>query len=163
MIKLFRKNTEESRSSTDGIKETGEKNELRKETEMKEENVTYLTSDAEFKGTIKFSNALKIDGKFEGDMITNDGEVYVGKAGSVKANVKAKNATIEGHVDGNVTATEKVVLKQKAQLIGDLKARTLVIEEGVVFVGKCNVNPDGFKTDNVHFKEGKKEEKKDLE
>lgn len=163
MIKLFRKDTEESRSSTDDIKETGEKNKLRKETEMKEENVTYLTSDAEFKGTIKFNNALKIDGKFEGDMITNDGEVYVGKTGSIKANVKAKNATIEGHVDGNVTATEKVVLKQKAQLIGDLKARTLVIEEGVVFVGKCNVNPDGFKTDTVHFKEGKKEEQKDLE
>ena len=56
---------------------------------------------------------------------------------------------------------EKVELKERAQLIGDLKARTLVIEEGVVFVGKCNVNPDGFKMENPNFKEGKKEERKD--
>ena len=58
-------------------------------------------------------------------------------------------------------ASEKVELKERAQLIGDLKARTLVIEEGVVFVGKCNVNPDGFKMENPNFKEGIKEERKD--
>ena len=71
-----------------------------------------------------------------------------------------KNAVIEGRMDGNVTATEKVELKEKAHLVGDLKARTLVIEEGVVFVGNCNVNPDGFKTENTNFKEWKKETKK---
>ena len=42
---------------------------------------------------------------------------------------------------------EKIELKQNAQLIGDLQAKTLVIEEGVVFVGQCNVNPDGTKTE----------------
>ncbi|MFQ5963770.1 MAG: polymer-forming cytoskeletal protein [Candidatus Scalinduaceae bacterium] len=128
---------------------------------MKEGNVTSLTSDVEVKGTIKFNKILKIDGKFEGEMITNDGEVVVGNTGIVKANVKVKNAIIEGHVDGNIMASDKVELKRKAQLIGDLKARTLVIEEGVVFVGKCNVNPDGFKAENANFKEGRKEERKD--
>lgn len=127
---------------------------------MGEENVTHLTADVEIKGTIKFDKVMKIDGKFEGEMITNEGELIVGKAGIVKANVKVKNAIIAGCVDGNIIAFEKVELKQKAQLIGDLQARTLIIEEGVVFVGKCNVNPEGFKEESQGLREEKKEEKK---
>ncbi len=127
---------------------------------MGEENVTHLTADVEIKGTIKFDKVMKIDGKFEGEMITNEGELSVGKAGIVKANVKVKNAIIAGCVDGNIIAFEKVELKQKAQLIGDLQARTLIIEEGVVFVGKCNVNPEGFKEESQGLREEKKEEKK---
>ncbi|MEB2307993.1 MAG: polymer-forming cytoskeletal protein [Candidatus Brocadiaceae bacterium] len=159
-MSLFRKNTDEAKIN-DGAKGVSEtKRELRKESKMAEEKAATLTQDVEIKGTIKFSNAMKIDGKFEGEMLTEEGELFIGKTGSVKANVKVKNAVIEGRMDGNVTATEKVELKEKAHLVGDLKARILVIEEGVVFVGNCNVNPDGFKTENTNFKEWKKETKK---
>ena len=125
---------------------------------MAEENVTNLTTDVEIKGTIKFDKVMKIDGKFEGEMSTNEGELIVGKTGTVKANVRVKNAIIEGRVDGNIIAAEKVELKQKAQLIGDLQARTLVIEEGVVFVGQCNVNPDGTDVTKVKKQNIKQEE-----
>ncbi len=127
---------------------------------MSDANMTNLTTDVDIKGTIKFDKVLKIEGKFEGEKVTNEGELIVGKTGTVKANVKVKNATIEGRLDGNVFAAEKVELKQKAQLIGDLQARTLVIEEGVVFVGQCNVNPNGTKPEKQTFSEVKKEEKK---
>ncbi len=129
--------------------------ESRKEARMAEGKLTNLTSDADIKGTIKFGEAMRIDGKFDGELITENGELTVGKTGSVKANVKVKNAVIEGRVDGNIKASDKVELKQKAQLIGDLQAKILVIEEGVVFVGKCNVNPEGVKA------ESHKEETKD--
>ncbi len=114
---------------------------------MADENITNFTTDVEIKGTIKFEKIMKIDGKFEGELIADHGELIVGKTGTVKANVKVKNATIEGRLDGNIEAAEKIELKQNAQLIGDLQAKTLVIEEGVVFVGQCNVNPDGTKTE----------------
>ncbi len=112
---------------------------------MRENNVTILTTDVEIKGTIKFDQVLKIDGKFEGEMKTSDGELIVGETGTVKASAKVKNASIEGRLEGDIIATEKVELKHKAQLLGDLQARTLVIEEGVIFNGQCNVNPDGKK------------------
>ncbi len=127
---------------------------------MAEENTTNLTTDVDIKGTIKFGKVMKIEGKFEGELISNEGELIVGKTGEIKANVKVKNATIEGRVDGNILASEKIELKQKAHLIGDLQARTLVIEEGVVFVGQCNVNPNGTKPEKQTFSEVKKEEKK---
>ncbi len=127
---------------------------------MADVNITNLTTDVDIKGTIKFDKVMKIDGKFEGELVSNEGELVVGKTGAIKANVKVKNAVIEGRVDGNIIASEKVELKQKAHLIGDLQARTLVIEEGVVFVGQCNVNPDGTKPEKQPFSEVKKEEKK---
>ncbi len=126
---------------------------------MSESNITILTPDVEIKGTIKFDKVMKVDGKFEGEMVTNEGELIVGKTGTVKANVKVKNASIEGKLDGNLVAAEKVELKHKAQLLGDLQARTLVIEEGVVFVGQCNVNPDGTKLDRQNMKVVKNIEK----
>ncbi len=112
---------------------------------MSDNNITNLTTDVEIKGTIKFEKVMNIEGKFEGELIADQGELIVGKTGTVKADVKVKNAIIEGRLDGNIKAAEKVELKQNAQLLGDLQAKTLVIEEGVVFVGQCNVNPDGAK------------------
>lgn len=52
-------------------------------------------------------------------------------------------------IDGKIIASDKAVLKQKAHFIGDLQAKTLVIEEGVVFVWRCNVNTEGVKIDNT--------------
>jgi cytoskeletal protein CcmA (bactofilin family) len=127
---------------------------------MSEENETNLTADVNIKGTIRFGKVMKIEGKFEGELESNEGELIVSKTGAIKANVKVKNAAIEGRVDGNIFASEKVELKQKAQLIGDLQAKTLVIEEGVVFVGQCNVNPNGTKPQKQTFGDVKKEEKK---
>ncbi len=137
-------------------------NESRKEAKMSEGKVTNLTSDVEVKGTIKFGDVLRIDGKFDGELITDNGELVVGKTGIVKANVKVRNAIIEGRVDGNIKASDKIELKQKAHLIGDLQAKILVIEEGVVFVGKCNVNPEGVKAEGHSYKEEPKDRKLNL-
>ncbi len=124
-------------------------NESRKESKM-----ANLTPDAEIKGTIKFGEAMKIDGNFEGELISDNGELVVGKTGNVKATVNVKSAVIEGRVDGNIKASDKIELKQNAHLTGDLQAKTLVVEKGVVLVGQCNVNPEGTKV------ESHKEEKK---
>ncbi len=119
---------------------------------MAEGKLTNLTQDVDIKGTIKFGEAMKIDGKFDGKLITDNGELVVGKTGKVKATIKVRSAVIEGRVDGNIKASDKVELKQKAHLIGDLQAKTLVIEEGVVFVGQCNVNPEGTKIESQSYK-----------
>ena len=110
--------------------------------------MTNLTSGTNVKGTIKFSGAMKIDGNFEGELINDNGDLVVGKTGTVKANVKVRSAVIEGRVGGKIIASNKVELKQKSHIIGDLQTKTLVVEEGVALVGKCNVNPEGFKLES---------------
>ena len=84
---------------------------------------------------------MRVDGKVDGKIITDNGDLVIGETGTVNADINTKSAIVEGRVDGKITASDKVVLKQKAHLIGDLQAKTLVVEEGVVFVGRCNVKP----------------------
>jgi cytoskeletal protein CcmA (bactofilin family) len=124
------------KSSNDSQRGFKEENEFRNDGK-----ISNLTPDCTIKGTIKFDGPMKINGKVNGKIITDNGELVIGKTGTVKAAIKTKSVIIEGRVDGKITASDKVVLKQKAQLIGDLQAKTLVVEEGVVFVGRCDIKP----------------------
>jgi len=108
-----------------------------------------LAADAEIEGTIKFDRVMRIDGTVNGEISTDNGELVVRESGTVHATIMTRSAIVEGRVDGKIVASDKVALKQKAHLIGDLQAKILVIEEGVVFVGRCNVNPEGVRFDNI--------------
>jgi cytoskeletal protein CcmA (bactofilin family) len=49
---------------------------------------------------------------------------------------------VRGKVNGNISAKEKIEIKTKAELFGDIRASKLSVEEGVTFVGKTEVNPN---------------------
>lgn len=100
-----------------------------------------LSSDVEIKGSIKFANDLTIDGKVEGEILS-PGVLIVGENAEVRGEIKTKSVTVHGKVQGNITVEERCELKGRAQLIGDLKAARLVIEEGATFVGKSEVTPN---------------------
>lgn len=100
-----------------------------------------LNNDVEIKGNLKFSGELTFDGKLEGE-ITTDGVLHLGERASVTGNISAQSVVVRGKVNGNVTAKEKIDIKSKAELFGDIRSAKLVIEEGVTFVGKTEVNPN---------------------
>ena len=100
-----------------------------------------LNSDVELKGTLKFSGELTFDGKLEGD-ISSDGVLNLGDNAVVKGNINAATIVMRGKVNGNVIAKEKLDIKSKTELFGDIRAPRLAIEEGVTFVGKTEVNPN---------------------
>ena len=100
-----------------------------------------LNSDVELKGTLKFSGELTFDGKLDGD-IQSEGSLNLGDNAVVKGNLNVNTVVMRGKVNGNVTAKEKIDIKSKTELFGDVRAPKLVIEEGVTFVGKTEVNPN---------------------
>ncbi|HJO47969.1 MAG TPA: polymer-forming cytoskeletal protein [Candidatus Scalindua sp.] len=130
------KSPEVPKPSNDIQRELREKNKLEMDAKM-----AYQTPDCKISGTIKFGGQMRIDGKVDGKITANNGELVIGETGTVKAAINTKSAIVEGRVDGRITASDKVVLKKKAHLTGDLQAKILVVEEGVVFVGRCNVKP----------------------
>ncbi len=103
-------------------------------------NRTNLCSDVELKGSLIFKEYLRLDGKFEGE-VRSQGTFLVGENGVVRADIQVGNLIVEGKIYGNVVAQDKIELRATAQLFGDIKAARLVINEGVVFVGKSDVNP----------------------
>ena len=100
-----------------------------------------LNSDVELKGTLKFAGELTFDGKLDGD-INSDGVLNLGDNAVVKGNLNVNAVVLRGKVNGNVTAKEKIEIKTKTELFGDIRSPKLVIEEGVTFVGKSEVNPN---------------------
>ena len=101
-----------------------------------------LANDVEIKGSIKFANEFTFDGKLEGEITSNDGILTVGEGGDVHGEVKAKSVIVMGKVHGNITVNERCELRARSQLIGDLRAARLIIEEGATFVGKSEVSPN---------------------
>lgn len=100
-----------------------------------------LNSDVEIKGNLKFSGELTLDGKLEGEIHT-DGILQLGDSAAINGNINAQAVVIRGKVHGNVTVKDKIEIKSKAELFGDIRASKLVIEEGVTYVGKTEVNPN---------------------
>ena len=100
-----------------------------------------LAADVEIKGNLKFSGELTFDGKLDGEVQT-DGILNLGDSAVVNGNVTAQSVVVRGKMNGNITAKEKIEIKAKSELFGDIRASKLVIEEGVTYVGKTEVNPN---------------------
>ena len=99
---------------------------------------TLIGKDSVITGTIDVKGPLRIDGKVKGQVNSSD-TVTVGAGGDVEAELNCRVATISGKVSGNIIATEKVELQAKAEISGDLKTKSLVIEQGAIFCGSCNM------------------------
>lgn len=99
---------------------------------------TLIGKDTHIKGTINAKGTLRIDGQLEGDIITG-GDIMVGETGNLIAQIKARNATVAGAVTGNLDITEKLELLSTARLDGDIKVGKLVIGDGAIFYGACEM------------------------
>ncbi len=89
-------------------------------------------------GTLKVEQSVRIDGKIKGEIKATD-TLVVGKSGELTdAKVKVKNAVVGGKIYGTIEAANRVILENQATLLGDIKTRLLVIEEGAIFSGNCS-------------------------
>ena len=100
-----------------------------------------LAADVEIKGNLKFSGELTFEGKLEGE-IQSDGILNLGDSAVINGNINAQTVVVRGKVNGNIVAKEKIEIKAKTEMFGDIRASRLAIEEGVTFVGKTEVNPN---------------------
>jgi len=103
---------------------------------------TVIGEDVEVVGSVKCSSSIQIDGKLNGDL-TCKGSAIVGPSANMKGNLNVESVTIHGHVNGNVNAKDRIALKATANLNGDIRGKRLSVEDGVTFIGKSEVNPQG--------------------
>jgi len=100
---------------------------------------TFLGKDASFKGELSFEGTLCIDGKFEGQINTND-TLIITQDGIIEANIQAGTVICEGIVKGNIVASTKVELRPSSNVIGDVQSPSLIIEVGAKLEGKCDMS-----------------------
>jgi cytoskeletal protein CcmA (bactofilin family) len=110
----------------------------KKNDELSDQVETLIGHTTTMKGSMSSSGALRIDGQFEGDISTT-ADLIIGEAGKIKATVSAKNAVVAGTVTGNMDINDKLELLSTAKVVGDLKVGALIIGEGAVFKGNCEM------------------------
>lgn len=91
-----------------------------------------------FEGKFYISGSLRIDGKFEGEIKTED-ELVVGETGKVRTNIKARTVAIAGTMIGNIIADEEVRLDKGGKLLGDVEVPVLHLNPGVIAQGTINI------------------------
>ena len=102
---------------------------------------TTLGEGVTFRGELSFERLLRIDGTFEGELLSQ-GKVVVGPKGVVKANLVLREAIVEGVIEGDVTVQEKLELRGEASVKGDIKAKILCVDEGVKLEGHVTVGSE---------------------
>jgi cytoskeletal protein CcmA (bactofilin family) len=91
------------------------------------------------KGELSGSEDIYVDGQVEGNIHLGGNNLTIGPHGRVRANITAKNVTIGGTLDGNITASERTELRKSAVTNGDVQTKRIAIEEGAFFKGKLEI------------------------
>jgi cytoskeletal protein CcmA (bactofilin family) len=97
------------------------------------------------KGELNGSEDLTIEGQVEGKIELRQNILTIGPNGRVKAQVFAKAVIILGEVTGNVTATEKVDIRDNGSVDGDIASPRVAIAEGAHFRGSIDMQKAGAK------------------
>ncbi len=113
---------------------------MKKRTEKEKQSgsiSTLIGVDARIEGHLEFAGTLRLDGKLEGQMTSNNGILIVGEQAQIKADVNVHKAVVMGEIIGSVAALERIELYPPAHITGDICAPTITIESGAVLNGKC--------------------------
>jgi len=116
---------------------------------------TVIGSSVKVKGNFIGQGNVKVEGTISGRLDTK-GDVRIGSGAKAQANIKARNVFISGEVKGTIKAVEKTVLNSTARVLGDIETKSLSIESGAMFSGKCLMGDEIDKTEKVEKEKSKK-------
>ena len=106
----------------------------------KEENQikAYMGEGAVFNGSLSFEGTVRIDGKFEGQVNTDD-TLIIGETGHLRAEIFAGTVICLGRVEGTIIASKKVEIHSNSRVVGNIKSPALYIELGGILDGSCDM------------------------
>ena len=98
----------------------------------------YLGEDTVFSGTLSFNGAVRIDGKMDGEINTDD-TLIVGENGVIEANINAGTVICRGKIKGTIKASKRIEIHNNSEVVGAISAPDLLIENGAIFDGTCDM------------------------
>lgn len=103
---------------------------------------TVLGPDSSFKGDLSFDSAAMVQGRIEGS-IKSKGKVLIADGSTCKASVSAGQVAVEGHIEGDVQATERVEIAKSGRITGDIVASRMTMADGAAVEGHVRIGLDG--------------------
>ncbi len=84
------------------------------------------------------SGTVRVNAHFKGEIV-GDGTVLVAERGEVEAEIKAKTVVVVGKVKGSVRAAERLEIRERGVILGDIFTPVLLVEPGGYFDGQCHM------------------------
>jgi cytoskeletal protein CcmA (bactofilin family) len=97
------------------------------------------------KGELSGSEDLYIDGTVEGTIQLHGNNLVIGPNGHVHADVNTKVVVIQGKLEGNIRASERVELRKSAVVVGDIVTQRIAMEDGAYVKGKIEIQREATK------------------
>jgi cytoskeletal protein CcmA (bactofilin family) len=94
---------------------------------------TVMTGEATFRGM------LRVDGHLTGRVMSDDGTLIVGTGGQVDADIEVAIAIVNGTVNGDIIASQRLELGRAARVSGNIQTPALMVEQGAIFEGSCRM------------------------
>ena len=98
----------------------------------------FLGQGSKVVGTLNFSGPVELDGFIEGELNAQD-KLVVGESAVVNARINGSEILVKGTVNGDISASKRLILQRPAKVTGNISSLSLSIEEGVVFEGQCSM------------------------
>jgi cytoskeletal protein CcmA (bactofilin family) len=98
----------------------------------------FLGKDTEFEGKLSFKGAVRIDGRFIGE-IYSEGTLIAGESAVIKSDIHVANIVVSGEIIGNIVADNRIEIHAPGRVFGNIQAPVVVIDEGVIFEGNCHM------------------------
>ena len=99
----------------------------------------YVGNGTVLTGETSFQAMLRVDGHLTGRITSESGTLIVGATGKVDANITVAAAVINGVVNGDIIATEKLEFGRTARVVGNIQTPRLVMEDGALLEGGCTM------------------------
>jgi len=99
----------------------------------------FLGKNTSFEGKMAFEGMARLDGKFDGEILSGD-ILIIGETAVINGEINVDTLVVDGKVSGNVSVTSKIEIHPSGELYGNISTRALVIEEGGLFDGTCNMD-----------------------
>lgn len=100
--------------------------------------ISRISAGTVIKGEITSPNDIRIDGVFEGKIVSK-GRVVIGEGASIKGDIVCENVDLWGFVEGNIYVKDTLALKEGCKVNGNLNVRRLSVELGSTFNGNCHM------------------------
>lgn len=100
--------------------------------------VNRIAKGTSFEGVLRSENNVRIDGTFEGELVTK-GRVVVGSSGKVVGTVTCAHCETEGQMEGTIVVHELFVLKASSKVHGDIQYGQLSVENGAEATGNLHL------------------------
>jgi cytoskeletal protein CcmA (bactofilin family) len=98
----------------------------------------FLGKGSRVVGKLTFEGPVRIEGHVEGEIAAQDA-LTIGESAVINAQIVGNTVVIQGRVTGDVTARKRLEIRAPGKLHGNISSPSLVIQEGVVFEGQCNM------------------------